>query len=139
LTPVVDASLVLRLLANRAEDDLLRQRLSALRRVHAPHLLDVEVASGVRGLLLGNKLALTRAYEMLDDFAALPIRRYPMTPLHRRIIQLRGNLMPYDATYVVLAETLRMPLLTTDAKLAGSTGHAADVHIYPSQALWADR
>jgi predicted nucleic acid-binding protein len=92
--------------------------------VHAPHLIDSEV---------GNKLALTRAYEMLDDFAALPIHRYPMRSFHRRVIELRDNLTAYDATYVVLAETLRMPLLTADAKLAGATGHDAEVQIYPSQ------
>jgi predicted nucleic acid-binding protein len=56
LTYVVDCSLVIDALAAREEDDLLRRRLSAPRTLHAPHHLDVEVASAVRGLAAGKKI-----------------------------------------------------------------------------------
>ena len=128
---VVDASTVIRLLANRGTDDMLRRRLSAPRTLHAPHLIDAEVGSGVRGLLLGRKVDRERADEMLADFASLRITRHPLLPYLSRVIDLRDNLSAYDAAYVVLAEALAIPFLTTDAKLAGASGHSADVQVYP--------
>ena len=47
MTYVVDASLVLVLLANRQSDELLRKRLAESRTLHAPHLIDAEITSGV--------------------------------------------------------------------------------------------
>jgi predicted nucleic acid-binding protein len=132
VTVVVDASLLIRLLSNRPSDQLLRRRLAGRRTLHSPQLIDAEVASGVRGLLLGRWVETARAAEMLDDLASLPIRRHPVLPYQRRVIELRHNLTAYDAFYVALAESLGMPLLTSDAKLAMSTGHAAEVQIYPS-------
>ncbi len=131
MTVVVDASIVLRLLANRTIDEGLRQRLAAPRTVHAPHLIDAEVGSAVRGLLLGGKIGLPRAVEMLADFAALRITRHPMHPHLGRIIELRNNLTAYGACYVALSETLRMPLLTQDLKLSRATGHHAELQVYP--------
>jgi predicted nucleic acid-binding protein len=131
VTVVVDASLVIRLLSNRPADEFLRRRLTGLPTLHSPQLIDAEVASGVRGLLLGRKVEGVRGEEMLDDFASLRIRRHPMLPHQRRVIELRHNLTAYDAFYVALAESLGMPLLTGDAKLVMSTGHTADIQIYP--------
>jgi len=130
MTAVVDASIIVRLLINRTDDEDLRQRLSALPTVHAPHLIDAEVASAVRGLLLGGKIGLPRAIEMLADFAALRIKRYPMRSQLCRIIELRNNLTAYDAIYVALAETLRIPLLTQDPKLDRAIGHHAEIQVY---------
>jgi predicted nucleic acid-binding protein len=128
---VVDASITVRLLSNRGADDLLRKRYAAPRVLHAPHLLDAEVASALHGLLLGKKLEQERADEMLIDFSELRIVRHPITPHLPRVMALRHTLTAYDACYVALAEALNMPLLTLDAKLSGATGHRATVHIYP--------
>ncbi|WP_309115557.1 hypothetical protein [Saccharothrix sp.] len=38
---------------------------------------------------------------------------------------------PRDAFYVALAERLGVPLITCDAKLAGSNGHQVDIEVYP--------
>ncbi|MGH3766214.1 MAG: type II toxin-antitoxin system VapC family toxin [Pseudonocardiaceae bacterium] len=127
---VVDASIIVRLLASRPADEDLRQQFAALRTVHAPHLIDSEVASATRGLLLGGRISLSRAAEMLADFAGLRIKRYPMHPHLGRVIELRNNLTAYDAAYVALSETLRMPLLTQDPKLGRASGHDAQVHVY---------
>ena len=48
-----------------------------------------------------------------------------MQPLQRRVFDLRHNLTAYDAMYVALAEALNVPLLTDDAKFAGTPGHHA--------------
>ena len=132
---VVDASIVVRLLQNRRGDEGLRERFGQSRYLHAPALIDAEVASAIRGLLLTSKAAITistaRAEEMLDDFADLPLVRYPMQPYQRRSLVLRHNLSAYDAFYVALAESLGMPLLTDDRKYARAAGHNAVVENVP--------
>ncbi len=55
---------------------------------------------------------------MLRDLADFGIERYPHRGLLPRIWQLRRNLTAYDAAYVALAETLDVPLLTRDRRLA---------------------
>ncbi|MFI7444776.1 type II toxin-antitoxin system VapC family toxin [Nonomuraea indica] len=130
---VVDASIVFRLLANVEGDDLLRQRLA--RTLHAPALIDVEIASVVRGHVITSKpevrISAERGRLMLERYAELPITRHPMLPLQPRVLELRHSLTAYDGMYVALAELLGMPLLTCDAKFAGSTGHHAEIHHYP--------
>src|SRR5699024_10236805 len=110
---VVDASIVVRLLQNRRGDAELRARVGRHRHVHAPALVDAEVTSAIRGLLRASKpvaqISTTRAEQMLEDFADLPMVRYPMQPYQRRVLALRDNLTAYDAFYVALAESLDMP------------------------------
>ena len=131
MTYVVDCSIIIRLLASRPGDDLLRQRLA--RTIHAPALLDAEVSSVVRGLAIAaapRQITAARAGQMLADYAGLRIVRHPMQPLQARVFELRHNLTAYDAMYVALAEELRLPLLTDDAKFAGTPDHEAEIHHY---------
>lgn len=130
MTLVTDASIVIRLLANRRADTGLRRQLAARRGVHAPQLLDAEVISGVRGLVLGGKVSGTRAGEMVEDFSQLRIHRHPLTPYLSRVLALRHTLTAYDAFYVALAEALELPLLTLDGKFTGATGHHAEIRLY---------
>ncbi len=133
MTCVVDCSIIIRLLASKPGDELLRQRMA--RTVHAPTLIDAEVSSVVRGLSITAKpelqISAERALEMLADYAGLRIARHPMQPLQARAFELRHNLTAYDAMYIALAESLGIPLLTDDGKLAVAPGHTADVHQYP--------
>jgi predicted nucleic acid-binding protein len=134
VTWVVDCSIVIRLLANKPGDELLRQRLA--RTVHAPALIDAEVSSVVRGLSITAKpevgIGAQRAGEMLADYAGLRIVRHPMQPLQARVFEMRYSLTACDAMYIALAESLALPLLTDDGKLAAAPGHSADVHQYPN-------
>ena len=59
------------------------------------------------------------------------IARHPMRPLQVRVFELRNNFTADDAMYVALAETLRLPLLTDDAKFGSTPGHHAEIHHYP--------
>ena len=77
VTYVVDCSLVINALSARKEDEVLRQHLSAPRTLHAPHHLDVEVASAVRGLAAGKKITDYRGEQMLADYSRLRITRHP--------------------------------------------------------------
>jgi len=132
VTYVVDCSIVIRLLASQEGDDLLRQRLARI--VHAPALIDAGVSSVVHGLAITSKptqITVGRASEMLADYAGLRIARHAMQPLQPRVFELRHNFTAYDAMYVVLAETLGLPLLTDDGKFDGTRGHRAEIHHYP--------
>lgn len=132
---VVDASIVVRLLQNRRGDDGLRERFGQHRYLHAPALIDAEVTSTTRGLLMTSKpeikITIGRAEQMLDDFADLPLVRYPMQPYQRRALRLRDNFTAYDAFYVALAESLGVPLLTDDRKYAKAAGHTAIIETWP--------
>ena len=131
MTYVVDCSIIIRLLASREGDDLLRQRLA--RTVHAPALVDAEVSSVVRGLAIAaapRQITAARAGQMLADYAGLRIVRHPMQPLQARVFELRHNLTAYDGMYVALAEALGLPLLTDDGKFATTPGHHAEIHHY---------
>jgi predicted nucleic acid-binding protein len=135
MSMVVDISIIVRLLQNRAGNEPLRERFGQQRHVHAPQLIDAEVASAIRGLLLTSKAEIrispVRAGEMLDDFADLSVVRHPMLPYQRRVLALRDNFTAYDAFYVALAETLRLPLLTDGRKYGRAAGHNAMIETYP--------
>jgi predicted nucleic acid-binding protein len=131
---VADASIVVRLLQNRRGDEPLHERFRRERYLHAPHLIDAEVASAIRGLLITAKpeikISTQRAGEMLGDFADLRILRHPMQPYQRRALALRHNFTAYDAMYVALAESLRLPLLTDDNKYQVGGVHTAVIEAY---------
>lgn len=122
---VVDASVILEVLlgtpAGRAAEGRLFGRRASL---HAPHLMDVEVANVLRRYWTTGELELGRAAEAIEDLADLPIARHEHALLLPRIWQLRGSLTPYDATYVALADALDATLVTRDAKLARGAGPA---------------
>jgi len=95
--------------------------------LHAPHLIDLEVAQALRRLVIAGGLGAARALEALDDFSDLPLIRYPHQLVLGRIWELRGQLTAYDGAYVALAELLGAPLVTRDERLAKTTGHRARI------------
>ena len=97
--------------------------------LHAPHLLDVEVAQVLRRYVRDRTITAQRGLEALEDLGDLPLRRYPHDFLLPRIWELRATLTAYDAAYVALAELLDAPLLTSDSKIASAPGHDAKVNV----------
>lgn len=100
-----------------------------LPRLHAPFLLDVEVAQVLRRHVAKGLISEGRGQIALQDFLQIPLLRYPHDVLLERVWALRKNLTAYDATYVALAEALDMPLLTCDANIGGAPGHRARVDV----------
>ena len=127
---VVDASAVLEvLLCTDAGLAIAGRYLDGTHTLHAPHLLDVEVAQVLRRYVLRGELSEDRCRQALDLLAELPLRRHEHWPLLGRIWELRLNLTAYDAAYVALAEGLRATLVTRDRKLASAPGLSAVVEL----------
>ena len=97
--------------------------------LHAPHLLDVEVAQVIRRYAAQGDIDGARGRLALTDLADLALRRYPHDFLLPRMWDLRHNLTAYDAVYVALAEALDAPLLTRDRRLAAAAGHHARIEL----------
>lgn len=95
--------------------------------LHAPHLIDYEIAHGVRSAVLGKRMDAPRAIAALQDFAAVVIHRHAVDHLLLRMFELRHNHTACDAAYVALAESLDLPLITRDRRLAQSSGHGARI------------
>jgi len=125
---VVDASALIEVLLNTASGTRITERLfDGQETLHAPCLLDVEVAQVLRRYALAGELTATRGLQAIEDLADFPITRYPHDLFLPRIWELRHNTTAYDAAYIVLAEALDAPLLTRDAKLASTAGHYANI------------
>ncbi|MDN5794821.1 MAG: type II toxin-antitoxin system VapC family toxin [Intrasporangium sp.] len=125
---VIDASAMVEALIGRGGDPELLDALAG--DVHAPHVLDVEVLSALRGLLLGGDLEARAAEDARQEHFAFTIARHETHPLADRVWSLRRQYTSYDASYLALAEALGSPLFTCDAKLSGP-GHEADVRVIP--------
>lgn len=130
---VVDTSAVLESLIG--EHQSVVDRLAGDGDLHAPHLLDIEVLHALRGLVRAGRLTEDRATDARSDLHELAIIRYPHEPLADRIWELRHNLTAYDACFVALAETLAVPLITCDARLAAAPGSRAEVE-HHDNATW---
>jgi predicted nucleic acid-binding protein len=124
---VVDASVLVALVAEDGKDAREARERLAEQALLAPELADLEVASAVRRAQRMGRIGQDRAIQALADLASLPIWRVSHAPLLRRIWALRDNLTPYDAAYVALAEALRAQLLTRDARLARAPGIRCEV------------
>ena len=127
---VADASAILELLLRTPAGAAVEARLFRPdETIHAPGLIDLEVAQVLRRYVARGDMPEPRARTSLDLLVAFPMERYSHEPLVRRIWALRENMTAYDAAYVALAEGLRAPLLTCDAKLAAAPGIRATVEL----------
>jgi predicted nucleic acid-binding protein len=126
---VVDASAAMSALldAGPARDAL------AIEQLHAPHLIDAEVAHGVRRLVGTGQLDAGAGWRALDTLRHTGITRYPVFTVLDRMWDLRDSLSAYDATYVALAEMLDCTLMTADGRLARAPGLRCSVTVVPSR------
>ena len=127
---VVDASALIEVLlrtpaASAVENVLFAQGQT----LHAPHLLDIEVAQVIHRYAAKGEIDGERGRAALADLSDFPMQRYPHDFLLPRVWDLRNNFTAYDAVYVALAEALDATLLTRDQRLAASAGHFTSVEL----------
>ncbi len=112
------------LIRNGRRGDWVSAHIERATSLHAPHLIDIEVAGALRRLEAETKLTHDRAALALGNLRDLALTRHPHVPFLDRIWQLRHNVTAADAAFVSLAEALDVPLLTTDRGLARAPGIA---------------
>jgi predicted nucleic acid-binding protein len=128
---VLDASAAVEvLLQSQVGAPLTGRLLAPESSLHAPYLLDLEVAQVLRRFVLRGEVQPLRAQQALEVLADFPIERYPHQILLPRIWALRENLTAYDAVYVALAEVLGATLLTRDARISRASGHSARIEVF---------
>lgn len=98
--------------------------------LHAPHLLDLEVAQVLRRLVRDGVISTPRAAQAIEDLLSLRVTRYPHFVLLPRVWQLRHTLTACDAAYVALAEELEAVLISRDARLQSASAHAAAIEVF---------
>ncbi|WP_250285877.1 MULTISPECIES: type II toxin-antitoxin system VapC family toxin [unclassified Frankia] len=127
---VLDASVLANAVGDDTKDgDHARDILRGAGDIAVPDLADVETASVLRRRWQAGDIDAARFSAALDDLMALPLTRYPARPLLRRVFELRGNVTPYDACYVALAESLDCPLYTADTRLAKAPGPTCHIEL----------
>ncbi len=119
---VVDCNLLAALLFREEQQGDAEARLVE-RDIHAPTLLDYELASVA--LKKARSGGANVAVEGLTRYAALSIRLHSVDIDEVLGLAGRYDLSAYDAAYLWLAADLRAPLATFDRKL----GHAAVRHL----------
>src|SRR5229473_961414 len=101
---VIDASALLEALLRTTEAKTIdRWLFDPGQTLHAPHLIDVEVAQVVRRLTASGEVGKERGLGILTNLADLSIYRHAHGTLLPRVWELRNNFSAYDAVYVALA------------------------------------
>ena len=127
---VLDASGAIEFLLNTAAGKRLAARLAdEAEDVHAPHLIDMEIAQVLRRYVLRGTLEEGMGALALDRWRNLEVERYPHEPFLGRVWQLQDNVTAYDAIYVALAEALSTVLVTGDRRLVGAPGVRAAIEL----------
>lgn len=125
---VIDASVVLKWYLSDEEHgdlalDILEAHASDRLSLHAPALLEFEVANGLAIAKRRARVGDDAALKAMDGFAGLGIGIYPLSPLFPKVLVYcdRYNISAYDAAYVALADDLKTNVITADKRLFNST------------------
>ena len=124
---VVDASAALAALLNDGQ----ARQLIGNDHLHTAHLIDSEIASGLRRLVHRGQLSPAGGWNVLGTWRRLAVTRYPVYGLFERIWEIRENFSAYDASYVALAETLDCALITADARLSNAGQALCPITVVP--------
>jgi len=96
---------------------------------HSPHLVDVEVAQGLRRLVRTGEVSRDRAADAIADLTDFDLHRHPHLDFLNRAWKLREDVTAYDAMYIALGEALDAPIVTCDAPLGRAPGHRTHIEV----------
>ena len=118
---VLDSSAVVEWLLGLPRADAVGARILAADSLHAPALMDIEVAQVMRRYTADGEIGADTGERALNVLRDLDVNRYTHESLLTIIWKLRHNLTAYDAAFVALAGVLDAPLITLDRRIAGAT------------------
>ena len=125
---VIDVSVVLKWYLSDEEHgekalDILDAHASDHLFLHAPALLEFEVANGLTIAKRRARVGAVDVLKAMDGFTGLGIGLYPLSPLFPKVLHYsdRYTISAYDAAYVALAEDLKTDVVTADKRLFNST------------------
>jgi predicted nucleic acid-binding protein len=119
---VCDASAIAALLLDSGPDGQWVTHTVDSGTITAPTLVTYETANVIRRHELSGQVSPDQAAQAHADLLDLTIELWPYDILASRAWELRQNLSIYDATYVALAETIDLTLITLDKRLAKAPG-----------------
>jgi predicted nucleic acid-binding protein len=119
---VCDASAVAALLLDSGPDGQWVTHTISSGQIAAPALITYETANVIRRHELTGEISPDQAAQAHADLLDLTVELWPYDLLASRAWELRQNLSIYDATYVALAETTNLTLVTLDKRLAKAPG-----------------
>jgi predicted nucleic acid-binding protein len=115
LSVVLDSSVLVAALVDTGPDGAWSEEILETGSLHAPELARAE------------------ANAAHDDLMQLNLELFAFDPFAERIWKLRHAVTSYDAWYVAVAESLKLPLATLDVKLSKAKGPVCDFLTPPSQ------
>ena len=128
---VLDASAAIDWLLQTAPGQKIQNRIySRGESLHAPHLLDLEIAQVLRRLVREGLVSGLRADQAIQDLLDFRVTRYPHFVFLPHIWRLRDNFSAYDAAYVALTEKLGATLITRDARLASASARVVSIELF---------
>ena len=128
---VLDASAAIDWLLQTSAGQRIESRIySRGESLHAPHLLDLEVAQALRRLVHEDAVSAERATQAIQDMLDLRVTRYPHFVFLSHIWRMRHNLSAYDAAYLALAEEISATLITRDRRLASVSSHSVSIELF---------
>ncbi len=123
---VIDASVMVDLVARTGDRFVaVRERLAGTV-MHAPAHFDAEVLSALGRMQRSGVLTIAHADAAVDELRQAPVTRHGLPSLIGGAWARRDTLRLTDALYVELADTAGLVLLTTDHRL-GRAWSAAEV------------
>ncbi len=117
---VLDSSAIVEWLLGLPKADAVGARILAADSLHAPSLMDIEVAQVMRRYAAAGEIAADTGERALNVLRDLDVNRYTHESLLTAVWKLRHNLTAYDAAFVALAGVLDAPLITLDRRISGA-------------------
>jgi predicted nucleic acid-binding protein len=118
---IVDATIIIQHLITEsmtAHADALFDEVGNTVTLHAPVFCLLEATNVIWKHVRFQRMPISEAEILVADLVALPITISPVEDLLPRALQigLAHQLAVYDSVYIALAEKLKLPLITVDAR-----------------------